>query len=161
MQSTTKSAETPVKADMSISVSTKSSKHTTPRSIVVWDNPNELLHFVVIENAEDDQETLFPDFGGKFGSSGGRGSFQRISAPTRESSHEINFTEIQYWGQYIVKVYRVNQEYADLYENLEQDSRDLNEPPTNIKNGLGIFSAFNSQNVYFRVEKESSTTTGW
>ena len=127
---------------------------------VVWDNPNELLHFVVIENDEDDQETLFPDFGGKFGSSGGRGSFQRISAPTRESSYEINFSEIQYWGKYIVKVYRVNQEYADLYENLEQDSRDLNEPPTNIKNGLGIFSAFNSQNFYFRVVKESDAS-GW
>jgi hypothetical protein len=126
---------------------------------VVWDNPDNLLHFVVIENAEDNQETIFPDFGGKFGSSGGKGSFQRISAPTRESSYEINFTEMQYWGQYIVKVYRVNQEYAALYENLEQDSRDLNEPPTNVKNGLGIFSAFNSQNVYFRVEKEAST--GW
>jgi len=127
---------------------------------VVWDNPNDLLHFVVIENAEEDQETLFPDFGGKFGTSGGKGSFQRITAPTRESSYEINFTEIQYWGNYIVKVYRVNQEYADLYENLEQDSRDLNEPPTNIKNGLGIFSAFNSQNVYFRVTKESEVD-GW
>ena len=123
---------------------------------VVWDNPDELLHFVVIENAEDDQESLFPDLGGKFGSSGGKGSFQKITAPTRESSHEINFSEIQFWGQYVVKVYRVNQEYADLYENLEQDSRDLNEPPTNIKNGLGIFSAFNSQNVYFSVEKEGA-----
>lgn len=121
---------------------------------VVWDNPNGLLHFVVIENAEDNQETIMPDFGGKFGMSGGRGSFRRILPPTRESSHEINFTEIQYWGKYVVKVYRVNQEYANLYENLEQDSRDLNEPPTNIKNGLGIFSAFNSQNVYFEVKKE-------
>lgn len=128
---------------------------------VVWDNPDGLLHFVVIENAEDDQVSLFPDLGGKFASSGNRGSFQRILPPTRESSHEINFSEIQYWGKYIVKVYRVNQEYADLYENLEQDSRDLNEPPTNIKNGLGIFSAFNSQNVYFEVKKESATTIGW
>ena len=40
------------------------------------------------------------------------------------------------------------------YENLEQDSRDLNEPPTNIVNGLGIFSAFNSMNVFFEVQKE-------
>ncbi|NQU88740.1 MAG: DUF4249 family protein [Mariniphaga sp.] len=128
---------------------------------VVWDNPDGLLHFVVIENAEHDQVSLFPDVVGKFTSSGSRGAFRRILPPTRESSHQINFTEITYWGKYIVKVYRVNQEYADLYENLEQDSRDLNEPPTNIRNGLGIFSAFNSQNVYFRVEKQSTTTTGW
>lgn len=121
---------------------------------VFWDNPNEELHFVVIENAEADQESIFPDIGGKFGRAGGRGAFRRISQPTRESSQQINFGEIQFWGKYIVKVYRVNQEYADLYDNLEQDSRDLNEPPTNIKNGLGIFSAFNAQSVTFNVVKK-------
>lgn len=121
---------------------------------VLWDNPDSELHFVVIENAEDDQESIFPDFGGNFGSLGGRGAFRRITEPTRESSYQINFGEIQHWGQYIVKVYRVNDEYADLYENLEQDSRDLNEPPTNIQNGLGIFSAFNSMNTYFSVVKQ-------
>ena len=41
-------------------------------------------------------------------------------------------------------MYRVNREYADLYNNRVQDSRDLNEPPSNISGGLGIFSAFNS-----------------
>ncbi|MCF6358160.1 MAG: DUF4249 domain-containing protein [Draconibacterium sp.] len=129
---------------------------------VIWDNPTGELHFVVIENAEDNQESIFPDLGGKFGHVG-RGSFQRITLPTRESSHEINFMEMQYWGKYIVKVYRINQEYADLYDNLEQDSRDLNEPPTNITNGLGIFSAFNSKNVYFSVVKQGTLTptNGW
>jgi len=128
---------------------------------VFWNNPDNELYFVVVENAEADQESIFPDVEGRFGRAGGRGAFMRISRPTRESSYQINFSELTYWGQYVVKVYRVNQEYADLYENLEQDSRDLNEPPTNIKNGLGIFSAFHSQNVYFEVKKESTATTGW
>ncbi len=128
---------------------------------VIWDNPNSELHFVVIENAEDNQESIFPDIGGKFGQIG-RGGFRRITFPTRESSYQINFREIKYWGKYIVKVYRVNQEYADLYDNLYQDSRDLNEPPTNIENGLGIFSAFNSQNVYFEViKKGTAPNSGW
>lgn len=129
---------------------------------VLWDNPNGELYFVVIENADDNQESIFPDFGGKFGSAG-RGAFRKITLPTRESSHQINFSEMRYWGKYVVKVYRINKEYADLYDNLEQDSRDLNEPPTNIKNGLGIFSAFNSQNVYFNVIKQEVTApiNGW
>lgn len=121
---------------------------------VVWDNPNSELFFIVVENAEESQESIFPTSNGGFGRLNGRGAFRQISRPTRESSYEINFQDIQYWGKYIVKVYRVNQEYADLYDNLEQDSRDLNEPPTNIKNGLGIFSAFNSQKVYFEVVKQ-------
>jgi hypothetical protein len=121
---------------------------------VLWDNPNGELFFVVVENNENSQESIFPDLGGNFDRLGGKGAFRRISAPTRESSFQINFMDIRYWGKYVVKVYRVNQEYADLYDNLEQDSRDLNDPPTNIKNGLGIFSAFHSQNVYFEVVKQ-------
>ena len=36
------------------------------------------------------------------------------------------------------------------FENRTQDSRDLNEPPSNIRNGLGVFSAFNSLSVTLR-----------
>lgn len=121
---------------------------------ILWDNPDNELHFVVIENAEENQESIMPDLNGGFGMLRRRGSFRMVKRPTRESSQQINMSEIQYWGKYVVKVYRVNQEYADLYENLNQDSRDLNEPPTNIKGGLGIFSAFNSQNVYFEIKKQ-------
>ncbi len=35
-----------------------------------------------------------------------------------------------------------------------QDSRDLNEPPTNIDGGLGVFSAFASDSVFFQVVRE-------
>lgn len=113
---------------------------------VVWDNPNGELFFIVIESISNKQVSIFPT-NGKFA----RGRFRQVTKPTRESEYDINIDELTYWGGYVVKVYRVNQEYADMYENLEQDSRDLNEPPTNIKNGLGIFSAFHSQNVYFEV----------
>ena len=49
---------------------------------------------------------------------------------------------------------RVHQEYADPYENREQDSRDLNEPPNNINGALGIFSAFNSVAIPFEVIRD-------
>jgi len=51
-------------------------------------------------------------------------------------------------------LYRVNQEYVDLYKSRDQDSRNLNEPLTNIENGLGIFSAFANDSVYFYAIKE-------
>lgn len=60
---------------------------------------------------------------------------------------------ITHYGLHRVRVYRVNQEYADLYDTRQQDSRDLNEPLTNIVNGLGIFSAFNSNEIYFTAVK--------
>lgn len=121
---------------------------------VFWDNPSNELHFVVVENAEENQESIFPDFNGGFAIPGSTGDFRQVNPPTRESSFKVSLSELKYWGKYVVKVYRVNQEYADLYENLKQDSRDLNEPPSNINNGLGIFSAFNSELVYFEVVKK-------
>jgi hypothetical protein len=47
----------------------------------------------------------------------------------------------------------VNQEYADLYENRQQDSRNLTEPLSNVNNGLGIFTAFSYDVAYFEVVK--------
>jgi len=57
------------------------------------------------------------------------------------------------FGTYRVKIYRVNQKYADLYESRNQDSRELNDPNSNIINGLGIFTAFNSDSIFFEIKK--------
>jgi len=120
---------------------------------IVWDNPDNELYFVVIESLSTEQEPIMDNNGG-FGGGRGRFGFRRVSAPTRDNFYEINLGELTYWGGYVAKVYKVNQEYADLYENLTQDSRDLNEPPTNVENALGIFSAFNAENVFFEVKKQ-------
>ena len=42
----------------------------------------------------------------------------------------------------------------ELFKNLEQDSRDLNEPPSNIVNAIGIFTAFALDSVFFEVNRE-------
>ena len=52
----------------------------------------------------------------------------------------------------------MNQEYADLYEGRVQDSRDLNEPPSNILGGLGVFSAFASQEGGFTARLQVAET---
>lgn len=114
---------------------------------VTWDNPNEALHYVVVESlVEEDPEYILPEFvRDRFE------GFRLITAPTTANFHDINARSLEVLGEHRVLVYRVNREYADLYENREQDSRDLNEPPTNVEGGLGIFSAFTSQAVPFRV----------
>jgi hypothetical protein len=41
-----------------------------------------------------------------------------------------------------------------LYAFGQQDSRHLNEPETNIKNGLGVFAGFSSAAVRFVVRQK-------
>jgi len=92
---------------------------------VTWDNPNDDWHYIVVENIEAIQDAIFPA--------------QLIGAGLR------------HYGTHKVTVYRVNQEYADIFENRTQDSRDLNEPPSNIDNALGIFTGFESESVFFEI----------
>ncbi len=80
--------------------------------------------------------------------------FSFISQPVQRNELKLSPQSIlQQYGQHSVRVFRVNEEYADLYETAEQDSRSLNEPATNINNGLGIFTAFNCDTVYLNIIK--------
>lgn len=106
---------------------------------VTWENPDAGLHFVDVEGLDPEAEPIFDGFIRE-----GAGRFRIRSAPTEESFHAIGLRQLEHLGVHRAIVYRVNKEYVDLYNNRIQDSRDLNEPPSNIRGGLGVFSAFNS-----------------
>ena len=119
------------------------------RLLVTWDNPSDQLHYVVINSVEENPESIFPDFiGQRIGQ-----QFRFISEPSRDNFFEILLPLLEGIGQHQIQVYRVNQEYADLYDNRTQDSRDLNQPPDNISGAIGIFSAFNSVDTFFDVKR--------
>jgi len=118
---------------------------------VYWKNENASLYFVALENLESDTQPMAMTIGDRQIKLGGR--FRRMSQPTSADSFLVRLMSLSYLGKHSAKVYRVNQEYVDLYSSRNQDSRDLNEPLTNIKNGLGIFSAFNSDSVLFYVRR--------
>ena len=117
-------------------------------SVIVanWDNPNEDLYFMVVESVNDTIDPIFPaqviD---------ALSGFRFVSEPTDDEALVFFSGSLVSFDTYSVKVYHINQEYAALYENRNQDSRDLNEPPSNIQNALGVFSAFNSQETFFEV----------
>jgi len=116
---------------------------------VTWDEDSEALFYLMVENLEDtpvQADSLFPDF---------MRPARFVSSPTNLNRYSISGRDITHLGRHRIKVYRVNQEYADLYSTRQQDSRDLNEPLSNIENGLGIFSAFNSTEAYFEAVEES------
>ncbi len=117
-------------------------------AIVTWSNPNGNYFYVVIESIDSTRQLLRGDslFTRRF-----------TSQPTNETFYRVNNNLIRYTGKHILKVYRVNKEYADLYKSREQDSRALNEPLTNVKNGLGIFSAFASDSLFFIVTLDQNS----
>ena len=82
-------------------------------------------------------------------------NFRLISRPTNSDSYIIApFMLIRQFVTHRVKVFCVNKEYTDLYQSMEQDSRNLNEPLANIQNSLGIFTAFSCDSIFFEVVKQ-------
>jgi hypothetical protein len=119
--------------------------------LVTWSNASQDYYYIVIEGTDSNATLIRDTTAGPFGGGGGGFGFRLISQPTNQSSYRINPGEIRYTGKHIVKLYRINKEYADLYRSRMQDSRALNEPLTNVTDGLGVFSAFASESMGFMV----------
>jgi hypothetical protein len=110
-----------------------------------FDNPEGAYHYVVIENVDphpvEIQSDTFKFQGMRF-----------LSTPFTADFYTVTSMQIKQYGRHKITLYQVNQEYADLYENRTQDSRNLTEPKTNVHNGLGIFTAVNCDSVFFEVK---------
>ncbi len=119
---------------------------------VNWDNTDNQLHFISVESL-DKFDPIFPSNFPPSVITLFR-TFRFVSAPTRLNTYQIIGLSLETYGRYRVKVYRVNKEYADLFQNQTQDSRDLNEPPSNITNAFGLFSAFASDSAFFEVVRD-------
>jgi hypothetical protein len=119
---------------------------------VDWSNPDNELHYAVVEFRSNLLKPILP------GSiqevvDGILEDFAIITVPSTDTVLTVSGALLPSYGPYVVKIYKVNQEYADLYESETQDSRDLNDPPSNLINAQGIFSAFASDSVSFEVIK--------
>jgi len=114
---------------------------------VSWEDDGNSMYYVTLENKYIFTDPILPNY-----------PFNRppkfASAPFTGGHFSIGWTNITQYGDYRLMVYRLNREYLEMYLSRSQDSRDLNEPLTNVENGLGIFTALNSSTVYFRVEKQ-------
>jgi len=116
--------------------------------LISWDNVDSTLYYVVIENIEENPESIYSDLPFAI-------NRRFISLPSATREYSITRRIITHYGRHFAILYKVNQEYADLYDTSEQDSRNLNEPLSNISNGLGIFSAFASDTLSFEVIKDN------
>ncbi|MCU0391727.1 MAG: DUF4249 domain-containing protein [Thermoflexibacter sp.] len=118
---------------------------------LTWNNTNQDYYYMVITNLETNPVKIIDDnaFPNR-----PVGNFNFISSPTRADNFTIRFQQLEQFGKHRIRLFKVNKEYADLYDSQQQDSRNLNEPITNVKNGLGVFTAFNMDSVFFEVRRK-------
>ncbi len=114
--------------------------------ILSWDNPTNNFYYVSMKNIEENPELVNDMLADA--------PPRSQAPPSKADQFEIRGRNISYFGTYEVIVYHVNQEFADLFDNPAMNSVSINEPPSNIKNGLGIFTGFSADTVYFEVKKQ-------
>ena len=110
---------------------------------VSWDNPDEGFYYLSITNLDDDPEPInemVEDL-----------PTRKQAPPSQADQFRIRFMNLMFFGNYEIVLYRVNQEFVNLFDNPTMSSISLTEPPGNIENGLGVFTAYTTDTLYLRV----------
>ncbi|RLD64456.1 MAG: hypothetical protein DRI95_10615 [Bacteroidetes bacterium] len=77
------------------------------------------------------------------------------SSPIQDAYYSIRTRQFQYFGSYNAIIMSIPTEYAELYESLNQSSLDgLAETKTNVINGKGIFTSFNTDTLQIEVKPQ-------
>lgn len=111
-----------------------------------WQAASDAWYIVVVENIETNPTEIFerPD-----GDDRPRPVFR--SEPEQTNTYEIGFQNFQYYGTHYVILYRLNADYAALYDDNGNSSQNLTTPYSNITGGLGIFSGMNADTLIVEI----------
>ncbi len=115
---------------------------------LTWSNTDGSYYLVVVENLESNPEAIFEVTDGNRPP---RPTFR--SEPEQNSSFEVGFQNFTYYGTHQVLLYRLNAEYASLYDDNGNSSQNLTTPYSNIVGGLGIFTGLNADTLMLEVTK--------
>ena len=120
---------------------------------ITWDNTDKVYHFVAAQSIETNPtQILIPP----------PSSADRPAPPARRFNNQpvltnassLNGQSFEYFGKYAIILYRLNPDYAALYENTSSTSQNIATPVSTITNGLGIFTGINSDTLLFTVKKK-------
>ena len=114
---------------------------------LTWLNPENDYYMVIIENLEAEPQPINTSVNNV-----ARRVFRNQPAQTSET--EIGPRSFQYYGHHRLILFHVDADYASLYKDSGTSSQNITTPPTNVNNGLGIFTAINSDTLFLDIIKK-------
>jgi hypothetical protein len=73
------------------------------------------------------------------------------SRPSITDEYKLNPMQLYYYGSYRIILFKVNEDYADLYAVSDRSSISLTNPITHIEGGYGIFTGLNADTLLLTV----------
>lgn len=103
-----------------------------------WNNPDSLYHVLVFKS----------DLAVYYASAAGNMPTNFSLNAKQTDRYDVPYRPFRYAGTYSAILYTVNKEYTDiLTSNTNTNSQQLNNPPGNITNGYGIFTAMQADTI--------------
>ena len=111
-----------------------------------WDNTNSRYYFLLIENIESNPISIYDNV-----------NIANINqlfnlAPTQSDSYTMRTRRFSYYGKHRIILFHINPDLAALYEENDNTSQNISNPPTGLKNAFGIFTGINSDTLYVNVK---------
>lgn len=118
---------------------------------LTWTNPANEYHFVVADNIETNPVAII--------TLPANITFQEIirrfrSQPVLGTETRLRSQQFEFFGNHNLVLLKVNPDYAALYNSSGTTSQNISTPPTNIVNGLGIFTGVNADTLAFTVKQK-------
>ncbi|SOE21290.1 protein of unknown function [Spirosomataceae bacterium TFI 002] len=119
---------------------------------ITWSNPDNVYHFVAAQYLEStlDPIIVFPTNTEGFI----RPPRQFNNEPIQGTANNLRPQQFEYFGTYAIILYRLNPDYALLYENGGTTSQNISTPVSTITNGLGIFTGVNADTLYLEIKRQ-------
>lgn len=111
--------------------------------IIGFDNEEESFYMVTIQSLDTTQPAIFAD---------SVPEYSIISTmPVTDTIIRIEPMRIPYFGMNRIILYHINEEYSQFFMQPASTTQNYQDPPTNIENGLGIFTGINTDTLYLNV----------
>lgn len=104
-----------------------------------WDNPDSLYHVLVFKNDDANPYNIHPN----------RNSQINFTLNAKQAAaYDVYYSTLNYIGVYRAILYSVHQDYINLLtSNANSTSQKLTNPPSNVTNGYGIFTAMQADTI--------------
>jgi len=110
-----------------------------------WSNADGSYYYLMVKYLESEPDYINGNMAGS--------DFQFIqsSSPTQESTYRLDQRNINCFGTYRIILYKVTNEFNDVFTLNGTNSNNMVNPNTNITNGYGVFTSMNADTLYLEV----------
>jgi len=109
-----------------------------------WDNPDGSNYFLLIEN----MDYSYKIYDNREVSSNNQFDLM----PTQSDYYSIDTRRFLYFGSHRIILFHINPDLAVLYQETDQTSQNISNPPTEFENAFGIFTGINSDTLFINVK---------